>query len=114
MVASRVESSGLGPWRLGGELWGFGGRAESGPDGVLDGLCFSGANLIPLRGERSAIRGFADRARRHGRICSSLVGRSDLVLALWEELEPDWAPAREVRPDQPLLVLARPPSLAPD
>ena len=24
MVASRVESSGLEPWRLGGELWGFG------------------------------------------------------------------------------------------
>jgi predicted GNAT family acetyltransferase len=110
MVASRVESSGLEPWRLGGELWGFGSQ----PDGGLEALCFSGANLIPICGERSAMRMFADRARRHGRICSSLVGRSDLVLALWEELEPDWAPAREVRPDQPLMVLARAPSVAPD
>ena len=32
------------------------------------------------------MRGFADRARRHGRICSSLVGRADLVLPLWDEL----------------------------
>ncbi len=110
MVASRVESNGLEPWRLGGELWGSGGSG----DGGLDGLCFSGANLIPISGERSAIRGFAHRARRHGRICSSLVGKSELVLALWEELEPSWAPAREVRPDQPLMVLARQPDVAPD
>ena len=48
MVASRVETVGVEPWRLGGELWGVGGR--------LDGLCFSGANLVPLRGERSAVR----------------------------------------------------------
>jgi predicted GNAT family acetyltransferase len=106
MVASRVEAVGLEPWRLGGELWGFG----SG----LEGLCFSGANLIPLSGARSALRGFADRARRHGRVCSSLVGRAELVLPLWEELEVFWEPAREVRPDQPLLVRGRPPAVRPD
>jgi len=48
MVAARVEVAGLDPWRLGGELWSVGPR--------LDGLCFSGANLVPLRGERSALR----------------------------------------------------------
>jgi predicted GNAT family acetyltransferase len=106
MVAARVEVAGLDPWRLGGELWSVGPR--------LDGLCFSGANLVPLRGERSALRSFADRARRHGRGCSSLVGRAELVLPLWDELAPAWAPAREVRPDQPLMVLAGPPTIAPD
>jgi predicted GNAT family acetyltransferase len=98
MVAARVEVAGLDPWRLGGELWAVGAR--------MDGLCFSGANLVPLRGERSALRSFADRARRHGRGCSSLVGRAELVMPLWEELSGHWAPAREIRPDQPLMALA--------
>ncbi|MGE0300087.1 GNAT family N-acetyltransferase [Pseudonocardia sp.] len=106
MVAARVEVAGLDPWRLGGELWAVGAR--------LDGLCFSGANLVPLRGERSALRCFADRARRHGRTCSSVVGRAELVLPMWEQLAEHWAPAREVRADQPLMVLAGPPAVAPD
>lgn len=106
MVASRVETVGVEPWRLGGELWGVGGR--------LDGLCFSGANLVPLRGERSAVRAFADRARRHRRTCSSLVGRRELVLPLWEELADHWAGAREVRPDQPLMATDAAPSIVPD
>ncbi|MHA6793288.1 GNAT family N-acetyltransferase [Pseudonocardia bannensis] len=106
MVAARIEIAGLDPWRLGGELWAVGSR--------LDGLCFSGANLVPLRGQRSALRSFADRARRHGRTCSSLVGRAELVLPLWDELAASWAPAREVRADQPLMVLAGPPAVRPD
>lgn len=106
MVAARVEVAGLDSWRLGGEIWATGGR--------FDGLCFSGANLVPLRGDRSHLRTFADRARRHGRSCSSLVGRAELVLPLWDDLEPAWAPAREVRADQPLMVLAGPPAVAPD
>ena len=106
MVAARVEVAGLDPWRLGGELWSVGSR--------LDGLCFSGANLVPLRGDRAALRSFAERARRHGRGCSSLVGRSELVLPLWEELAGHWTPAREVRCDQPLMVLAGPPAVLPD
>ncbi|WP_300013040.1 GNAT family N-acetyltransferase [Pseudonocardia sp.] len=106
MVAARIELAGLDPWRLGGEVWSAGSR--------LDGLCFSGANLVPLRGERSALRSFADRARRHGRACSSVVGRAELVLPMWDELAPHWAPAREVRADQPLMVLAGHPAVTPD
>ncbi|MBN9735188.1 MULTISPECIES: GNAT family N-acetyltransferase [unclassified Pseudonocardia] len=106
MVAARVEAVGLDPWRLGGELWSYGGPA--------DGLCFSGANLVPLRGERAAIRAFADRARRGGRVCSSLVGRAELVMPLWDELAPGWGPAREIRADQPLMALQGPPAVAPD
>lgn len=106
MVASRVEAMGLNPLRLGGELWGYGSR--------LDGLCFSGANLIPLRGGRDAMRAFADRALRRRRVCSSLVGPSEQVLALWHELASDWGPAREVRQEQPLMVLSGPPRIRPD
>ena len=106
MVAARVETAGTDPWRLGGELWAFGQR--------LDGLCFSGANLVPLRGDRSAVRAFADRALRRTRTCSSLVGPAGPVLALWQELMGDWGPSREVRGDQPLLAMTGPPHIAPD
>jgi uncharacterized protein len=101
MVAARVESAGTDSWRLGGELWGFGQH--------LEGLCFSGANLMPLRGDRAAVRAFGDRARRRGRSCSSLVGPAGSVLALWEELDSSWGPPREVRAEQPLLAMACPP-----
>ncbi|MGH3717448.1 MAG: GNAT family N-acetyltransferase [Pseudonocardiaceae bacterium] len=103
MVAARVENRGLDPWRLGGELWGFAGSPEA---GGLEGLCFSGANLVPLRGGRSAILAFAERAARSARSCSSMVGPADQVLGLWSELCESWGPARDERPNQPLLVLA--------
>jgi predicted GNAT family acetyltransferase len=106
MVAARVELAGLDPWRLGGEIWAVGSR--------LDGLCFSGANLVPLHGNRQAMRAFADRARRHGRGCSSIVGRAELVLPLWDELSGHWMEPREVRADQPLMVLTGPPGVPPD
>jgi predicted GNAT family acetyltransferase len=109
MVAARIESGGLDPWRLGGELWGFGSRS----DGGLDGLCFSGPNLVPLRGGPPAIRAFADRAAGQARSCSSMVGPADQVLELWSKLRESWGPAREERPDQPLMVLDKQP-LVPD
>ncbi|MGH3779183.1 MAG: GNAT family N-acetyltransferase [Pseudonocardiaceae bacterium] len=110
MVAARIEKGGLDPWRLGGELWGF---ADS-PRCGLDGLCFSGANLVPLRGGPSAIRAFADRAAQRPRCCSSMVGPADQVLGLWSELCESWGPAREERPDQPLMVLAEQPGVPAD
>jgi uncharacterized protein len=106
MVAARVEIAGTDPWRLGGELWGFGNR--------LGGLCFAGANLIPLRGDREALRAFADRAIHRGRTCSSLVGPAEPVLGLWEGLAESWGPAREVRPEQPLLAMSGLPEVPPD
>ena len=106
MVAARVETSGLDPWRLGGELWGFG--------DPLDGLCFSGPNLVPLRGGRSAIRAFAERVAGRARSCSSMVGPAEQVLELWAQLRGPWGPAREERPHQPLMVLADPPRVAAD
>ncbi|GAA1991751.1 GNAT family N-acetyltransferase [Amycolatopsis minnesotensis] len=112
MVSARVEVAGLDPWRLGGELWAAESRT---PRPVrVQGLCFSGPNLIPLRGNISAIRSFADRALRRQRACSSLVGPAEQVMALWDELVTEWGPAREVRGDQPLLAIDALPSVAPD
>ncbi|MGH3950039.1 MAG: GNAT family N-acetyltransferase, partial [Pseudonocardiaceae bacterium] len=112
MVSARVESAGLDPWRLGGEMW----AAESRPmrTGRLQGLCFSGPNLIPLRGNASALRSFADRALRRSRACSSLVGPADQVLGLWDQLACEWGPPRDVRAQQPLMALARSSSVLAD
>ncbi|MFC5149857.1 GNAT family N-acetyltransferase [Streptomyces aureoversilis] len=97
-VAARVQVAGLDPWRLGGEMWGWysGGRLES--------LCYAGANLVPICASPDAVRAFADRARRAGRRCSSIVGPAEATSALWSLLEPHWGPAREVRAHQPLMV----------
>ncbi|BDH56904.1 N-acetyltransferase GCN5 [Tsukamurella sp. PLM1] len=98
MVAGRVQECGTDPGSLGGELWTH--------RGVPTSLCFSGANLMPLRGDVDDMRYFAARAARNNRTAASVVGRSELVLPLWSELEPSWGPAREVRSDQPLMTLA--------
>ncbi|MFI7288960.1 GNAT family N-acetyltransferase [Streptomyces anulatus] len=97
-VTSRVQVAGLDPWRLGGEMWGWY------ADGMLRSLCYSGANLVPICAGPEAVRGFADRARRAGRRCSSIVGPAEPTTQLWRLLEPSWGPAREVRANQPLMV----------
>ncbi len=100
MVAGRVQEGGIEPGRLGGELWTH--RDTGGS------LCFSGANLMPLRGDDDDMRYFAGRAGRSRRVAASVVGRSELVLPLWEDLESAWGPAREIRPDQPLMTMREP------
>ncbi|MBE1464703.1 putative GNAT family acetyltransferase [Kibdelosporangium phytohabitans] len=112
MVAARVEAAGLDAWRLGGELWGADVRPMR--NGRLDGLCYVGPNLIPLRGNKAALRCFADRALRRRRMCSSLVGPAELVLGMWAELEPEWGPPREVRPEQPLMAIGGTSLVKPD
>ncbi|BDH07460.1 N-acetyltransferase GCN5 [Streptomyces seoulensis] len=97
-VTARVQVAGLDPWRLGGEMWGWY------EDGMLTSLCYAGANLVPVCATPRAVRAFADRARRAGRRCSSIVGPAEATTELWRLLEPHWGPAREVRTRQPLMV----------
>ncbi len=107
VVAGRVEAVGTAPRALGAPLWGLG-------DGELDAICLAGANLIPIARpgtERAAAAAFAERARRAGRRCSTIVGPAAAVGPLWEELEPAWGPARDVRPHQPLLAIDGPPAV---
>ncbi|MFJ1707972.1 GNAT family N-acetyltransferase [Kitasatospora sp. NPDC088346] len=109
-VATRVEAVGLDPWRLGGEMWGW-----SGEDGRLEALCYAGANLVPVNAGPEAVRAFAERARRQGRRCSSIVGPAEATAALWALLERSWGPAREVRGHQPLMATDVPATgVAPD
>ncbi|MET9322035.1 GNAT family N-acetyltransferase [Streptomyces sp. NPDC003038] len=101
-VASRVQIAGLDPWRLGGEMWGWY------ADGELRSLCYAGANLVPVCAEPDAVRAFADRARRTGRRCSSIVGPAEATRLLWRLLEPSWGPARDIRSRQPLMIMEQP------
>lgn len=97
MVACRVAEHGIEPSAIGGELWTRRRPAES--------LCYAGANLIPLRGEAVDLHAFADKAMSSARRCSSLVGRAELVLPMWQRLEHAWGAARDVREQQPLMAL---------
>jgi uncharacterized protein len=108
-VAGRVEAAGVEPWRLGAELWG-----HRGADGRLESLCYAGANLVPVEATPAAVRHFAERARRQGRRCSSIVGMAQDVAPLWDLLRPYWGEARDVRPRQPLLVADSAPLVEPD
>ncbi|WP_131787427.1 GNAT family N-acetyltransferase [Protofrankia symbiont of Coriaria ruscifolia] len=107
-VASRVQACGLAPWRLGAQMWGHM------VDGRLTAVCYSGANLWPVAAGPASAKAFAERARRQGRRCSSIVGVAETVQAMWQHLEPAWGPAREVRADQPLLAISGPPEITPD
>jgi predicted GNAT family acetyltransferase len=109
VLAGRVEVTGTAPAALGAPLWGFG----AGPD--LEAVCLAGANLIPFAvpgAERAAATAFAERARRAGRRCSTIVGPAASVAPLWDLLFPYWGPARDHRPRQPLLAIDRPPAVA--
>ncbi len=106
MVASRVVEHGIEPAAIGGELWTRQRPTES--------LCYAGAIVIPLRGGTDDMYAFADKAMSTARRCSSLVGRAEMVLPLWQRLEPAWGAARDVREHQPLMALSTPPICAID
>jgi predicted GNAT family acetyltransferase len=107
-VASRVATAGLSEWRLGAQIWGF----ERG--GVIESLCYAGANIWPVSAGPDAVAAFAAQAKRHHRRCASIVGLASEVLPLWNLLRPVWGPPRELRDEQPLMVLDAPPAVAPD
>jgi len=107
-VSSRVRALGLEPGRLGAQMWGHA------PGGRLESLCYSGANLVPVAATPDAVAAFADRALRQGRRCSSVVGPAQDIQAMWGLLRPQWGPAREIRPVQPVMVISGPPLVAPD
>jgi len=107
-IAERVAAHGLNWWRSDGRIYGYGtGRR-------VESLCWSGAHLVPVCTTPAAVTAYADLLGAEPRICSSIIGRADAVLDLWERLGGHWGPARDVRPHQPLLVADREAQIEPD
>ncbi|GAA3907299.1 N-acetyltransferase GCN5 [Amorphoplanes auranticolor] len=107
-IAERVAAHGLNWWRSDGRIYGYGtGRR-------IESLCWSGAHLVPVCTTPAAVAAYADLLGAEPRICSSIIGRAEAVLDLWERLGGHWGPARDVRPHQPLLVADREAPVAPD
>jgi predicted GNAT family acetyltransferase len=107
-VAERVAARGLSWWRADGRILGYGARRQP------EALCWSGAHLTPVLASRTAVAAFADLLAGEQRVCSSIVGRAEAVLELWERLAPGWGRARDVRTSQPLLATTCPPPVAAD
>ena len=111
LAASRIETAlATGAPTAGAPIWGM----QRG--GTVDAICWAGANLVPVcdPDDDQALDAFADLARRQGRRCSSIVGEAGAVLGLWSRLADAWGPARDVRPDQPSLVIDRFADVEPD
>ncbi|GIF73178.1 N-acetyltransferase GCN5 [Asanoa siamensis] len=107
-VAERVAARGLAWWRADGRIFGYGSRRH------VEALCWLGGHLTPVHAGPPAVAAFAERLAAEDRTCSSIVGRADAVLGLWERLSAHWGPAREVRPQQPLLMADSMPDVSPD
>ena len=107
-VRSRIDASGLDPWRGQGELWGYD------QDGEITALLYMGANAVPVETHEEARAAFATRARGRGRRCSSLVGPADEVLDLWHRIDGAWGSARDIRANQQLMAIRGEPAIAPD
>lgn len=93
-----------------GQVWGYENAGE------LLAVCWAGANLVPVvpPGVQGALEAFAELARAQGRRCSSIVGEADAALGLWRLLVGSWAKPREIRANQPSLVIDHAPHIAAD
>jgi uncharacterized protein len=107
-IAERVAAHGLNWWRSDGRVFGYG------PGGRIESIVWSGAHLVPVCANPAATAAFAEVLGAETRICSSIIGRADAVLDLWDRLGGSWGPARDVRENQPLLIAERDPLIAPD
>lgn len=107
-VAERISARGLAWWRAEGRILGYGTRRN------LESICWLGGNLTPILATDSAVAAFAEQLSGEERLCSSIVGRADAVLGLWERLADHWGPARDVRPNQPLLATDALPAIPAD
>jgi len=104
----RARVTQLDPRWMGGEMWGY---VE---DGHLVSACHSAANLVPVGGTPTALMAFAARAVAQHRRCSTIVGPTDAVSHLWNQLSPHWSKPREFRWNQPHLEISDPSSVEPD
>jgi uncharacterized protein len=109
VVSARLRAvATLRPDRLGGLVVGL----RQG--GNLVAACYVGGNLVPIGGDRTTWPALARFVAQQPTGCTAIAGRADAVGAMWQLLARSWAPARQVRPEQPLLMIDRPAALPAD
>ena len=80
-IAERVAAHGLNWWRSDGRIYGYG------PGRQIESIIWSGAHLVPVGAPPPAVTAaFADLLGAEPRICSSIIGRAEAVLDLWDRL----------------------------
>ncbi|MDN5790020.1 MAG: GNAT family N-acetyltransferase [Micrococcales bacterium] len=78
--------------------------------GLLAGLAWVAANVVPVGLGEDGAAAIAQRINRLRRGSASIFGASDQVMMLWEHLSPTWGPPRSMRGHQPLMVTRTRPS----
>lgn len=76
-------------------------------DGELKGLVAIGSNSLPV-GEVWTMAPIADYLVKKTRRPISIVGRAELVHALWDRVDGAWGKARDIRGNQPCLTMSEP------
>lgn len=112
-VASVLAAAHIEHWRprfaVGGEALGIW------HDRRLRALAWAGANLAPVAlTEPAQVHALARYLRTRPRRSASVVGPADQVLALWEELSGSWPVPRDLRIDQPSMVIDGVPAVPAD
>ncbi|MDO5696667.1 MAG: GNAT family N-acetyltransferase [Dermatophilus congolensis] len=75
------------------------------PDGRIEAVCWTSANVVPTTGTPGSAEAFASRVRRHQSRFSSVFGPAEQVALLWSGLRAYWRPPIEVRPHQLLMAI---------
>lgn len=104
-VASRLEA--VGP-RLVSDM------VVYAVDGRPHSALYLGANVIPVDTDEESREAFSTHLRRTGRRGSSMVGRAQEVLPLWDGVRAAWGAARDERRHQPLLSISTDSPVTPD
>ncbi|MFC2608762.1 MAG: GNAT family N-acetyltransferase [Peptidiphaga gingivicola] len=80
----------------------------------LTGFAWDWGNVIPLGFDAAGLDLLAEELLGKWRSATSMVGPSDQVMGLWERVEGQWGPAREIRRRQHSMVMGERLKTAPD
>ena len=98
-ILSRLNDLSNNSWSLQNEISVFENNK------VIESVVYSGANIIPLETNEESRVAFAQYLLDSPRRASSIVGDKTQVLDLWNLLKPFWNKPREIRSNQPVLVI---------
>ena len=99
----RARVTQMHPRWLNGEMWGYY------EDDELASVCHAAANLMPAMATGRALEEFTNRAISQGRRCSTVLGPSADVEAMWDRLQWVWPAPRALRRNQPHLEISSAP-----